>query len=433
MADLTMNVGFDRGSVGMNGGSVRYLVVRLRGGPGRTDRPRLPLLLALVLDRSGSMAGRPLVAALGAAARVANGLREPDRLSIVAFSEQPELVMASEVMNPDGRDAASRSLEAVTAGGCTDLAAGWLAGGELARDGGDERGRRHVVVLSDGHANRGVVHPRELAVRAGRLMGDGVSSSCVGIGDHYSTEQLEAIARNGGGGLHDAERPEEIAEVLLGELDELASTVAAGIRVTVSMPSSIRVEVLGGFPHAASAGGDEAALEVVVGSLSAGAERTVVVRMFAPEGAAGESVQAAVSMDWSDPFTDAAARHTGHASVAFDRRPQAEPLDQDAARAVVVAWQADLIARLAGLNRRRGRKLAEKKLREEVAFFERYGRRVVGSAELVQPVLDALERVHEDWGERTRKEMWLAGQKSARSTRDYRSRTPDWQRGLGGE
>ena len=54
--------------------------------------PRAPLDLALVIDRSGSMGGEPLAAALESASRIVRGLRSDDRVAIVAFDSTIEVV-----------------------------------------------------------------------------------------------------------------------------------------------------------------------------------------------------------------------------------------------------------------------------------------------------------------------------------------------------
>ena len=62
--------------------------------------------------------------------------------------------------------------------------------------------RNRVLVLSDGHANRGVTEPDLLADTAVGLRNRGIFTSTVGIGLDYSTAQLEVLAEHGGGMMH---------------------------------------------------------------------------------------------------------------------------------------------------------------------------------------------------------------------------------------
>jgi Ca-activated chloride channel family protein len=57
---------------------------------GGTHSP--PLDLAIVLDRSGSMEGRALVSAKDAVCRLIDGLRKHDRLALIAYDDEVEVV-----------------------------------------------------------------------------------------------------------------------------------------------------------------------------------------------------------------------------------------------------------------------------------------------------------------------------------------------------
>ena len=64
-----------------------------------------------------------------------------------------------------------------------------------------------IVILSDGHANAGVIGSGELARHAQELLARGVTTSALGIGDGYDEQLLGSIAEAGGGRLLDAEAP----------------------------------------------------------------------------------------------------------------------------------------------------------------------------------------------------------------------------------
>src|SRR5262249_26492864 len=72
------------------GGSRRYVAFTLQARRPTAPAGRAPLALALVLDRSGSMAGDKLQAAKRAALAVLGGLTPRDRVAIVIFDDQIE-------------------------------------------------------------------------------------------------------------------------------------------------------------------------------------------------------------------------------------------------------------------------------------------------------------------------------------------------------
>ena len=94
--------------------------------PAAQAQPRTPLNLALVIDRSGSMAGRKLSYARKAARFLAGELTTRDRLAIVTFDGEVQVVMPSTpVADPLAFIAA---INTIHSGGCTALFDGWLAG-----------------------------------------------------------------------------------------------------------------------------------------------------------------------------------------------------------------------------------------------------------------------------------------------------------------
>ena len=85
--------------------------------------PRAPLDLALVIDRSGSMSGRPLEAALESAARIVSGLRSDDRVAVVAFDGEIEIVQP--LVAATDRATLVQRIRSIDARGSTDLFGGW--------------------------------------------------------------------------------------------------------------------------------------------------------------------------------------------------------------------------------------------------------------------------------------------------------------------
>ena len=295
---MELSAKFDKERVWRQGQSVRYLVVRVKDA-GERPVGRAALNLALVVDASGSMQGEPLRFAVDAAQRVVDGLREEDRLSVVSFDSNVTDHVAGQSMTREGRERAKRLLESLEAGSCTNLSGGWFRGAEhVARvmESGTPFQNR-VIVLSDGHANEGIVAPAALAEHARQLAMRGLITSTVGVGDGYHAETLEAMAVHGGGAHHRAARPEEIVEVVAAELSGMRLTAAEGVTVRIRHAGNVRIRSLNEFPLRTSEGETSCDL----GALASGASRTAVFRVKFPAGEAGAACQFDVRADWKRP------------------------------------------------------------------------------------------------------------------------------------
>ena len=416
---------FDRSLINHKGDSVRYLEVGMEAPTPTTDsKPeRAPLDLALVIDRSGSMSGAPLAAAREAARGVAAGLRPADTLSVVVFDNRVDVLFEGLTMDRAGKRRADSILSGVRSGGMTCLSGGWLRGAEtvaLLREGTEER-RSQVILLSDGHANEGILDPGELARHASELRERGVYTTCVGIGDGYSPEQLAVLSEHGGGLLHRAERPHEIIEVLLGELGELMNTYAEDIKVEVNLPGDVIAECIGGLPSTESSKG----VSYHLGTLVEGRERHIILRLKCPRGERGKALKFKGRITFKRPGSSkrelvelkAARLEFADSSVSLRKQKR----DRKLSLRVASAWQAEVVRNAAGMNRDRAFREAADMVRTELAFFSRYCRGIDGTSRLIQELEMLEDRVRYDISERGRKEMHNYSEARLKSKPEHRA------------
>jgi Ca-activated chloride channel family protein len=418
---LLLSAGLDRSLARAAGGSVRYLIAEV-SAEGAASAPSAPLDLGLAIDVSGSMSGGKLAAAQRAARGLCAAMSPRDRLSVVAFDNRVEVLLHGRTMDDEGRDAADRAIAALHPRGGTALFDGWLATAErVARtmaDAPDASPR--VLLLSDGHANDGLCDRGEIAVHVGALLERGVVTSTLGVGDGYDERLLGAMAEAGGGSLHDAAGGGEIAEVVMGELQEGRSALVERATLRVALPPQLRAEVVGAFAHRMLPG----AIEVTVGSLLPGQSKRVVLRLFCPAGAPGSELAIGLSADAVLPAgglaiearpVDAVVRLVG------ERENELQPRDLARCLAAANAFQAEILrdtmARVRDGDHAGARRHVERALRR----LERLARGVPGAERLLDEAAIVRRSIDENWDERTRKEAYLMGTKFSRGERDRRA------------
>ena len=193
-------------------------------------RPR-SASFAIVLDRSGSMAGEPLRMAREACAAVVRNLRPDDLFALVVFDDSAQVVIP--LQKPVDRPEMIAAIERIADGGSTNLMAGWLLGRDELLKAGAECDRK-ILVLTDGHLNQGITESdRVEALTRSGFGKDGIRTACLGFGDAYNEEILEAMSSVGNGQLHDADSPEKFPVILAHELDGLQKITGQNVRLRV--------------------------------------------------------------------------------------------------------------------------------------------------------------------------------------------------------
>ena len=224
------------------------LLVRVQAPDLPTDKvlEHTPKRLALVVDRSGSMQGKPLREALRCVMHIASHLTPKDQLSLVVYDNEVEvMVPLSEVSSVT---AIQQSVDMVQSGGSTDLFSGWLKGAEQL-EGGTARAVSRVILLSDGQANHGKTQISDIEPHCKAWLEKGVSTTTVGLGRGFNEDLMIAMADAGGGQQYYGQTAEDLYDSFDQELSLLQAMYLRGIALKLIPAPGVIVEMLSVAPQ----------------------------------------------------------------------------------------------------------------------------------------------------------------------------------------
>ncbi len=232
---MTLHLTADRRLVRAEARSTRYLRVQFAAPQAVARAVRLPLDIALVIDKSGSMSGQRIALAKEAARKAVHLLGPDDFVALVAFDSGVEVLAEGALLTADHRRRLLQGVDGLEAGSSTNLSGGWLRGCEEVAASGREDSIARTLLLSDGCANVGITAAEELAVHSAALRARGVVTSTFGVGAEFDERLMEVMAREGGGNFYCLERPEQIPDFLMSELGEALEVVARDAVLTVQL------------------------------------------------------------------------------------------------------------------------------------------------------------------------------------------------------
>src|SRR5687768_15260870 len=257
-------------------GFIVRAMLKLEGQAPTSDN-RIRLNLSVVLDRSGSMAGAKLGAARDAAAMLIRRLHPNDTVSVVAYDD--DVITVAEPATGGTQASLPQQVQAIQAGGSTNLSGGWLRGRELVARVKREGGVNRVVLLTDGLANVGITAPDQLLGLCRTACGAGITTTTIGFGADYDEKLLRGMADAGGANTWYIERPDQATDVFAEELEGLLSLSAQNVSVEIRPAEQVTLTaVRHEYPTTKVPGG----LRLELGDIYAREPKSVLVELFVP-------------------------------------------------------------------------------------------------------------------------------------------------------
>ena len=266
---------------------VRYLAqLSFASGldPATFKRPALNLVA--VVDKSGSMSGRPLLTVRASLRTLVTQLGPRDRLAIVLYGDTTHVYLPSTPVAD--KDALIARIDAIASAGSTNLEAGLRLGFEVARAARATEGFEglsRVMLFTDERPNVGATDARSFMGMARRASAEGVGLTTIGVGTHFGAELAAQVSSVRGGNLFFFPGVEEMTERFRAELDTLVVELAYDLRLRLTPGPGHRIVGLYGLPGDLLQRTPEGGLEMTVETVFLSRRRGGIFVALAPDGA----------------------------------------------------------------------------------------------------------------------------------------------------
>ncbi len=248
---------------------------------------RAPLNVSLVIDRSGSMRGDAMAQARDAARTFVDALDSQDRVALVSFDNRSIVEVESTRVDEMGRQRLHRAIDAINAGGTTNISGGLRDGYQQVQKNNDPEMLNRVVLMTDGIPNVGITTEDGLAAKTAEIRRNGVTVTALGFGTQYDADLMAAMATEGAGNFRHIGDAADLELAFADEISDLQKTVASGVTLELEPAEGVEIERVYGFSSDEIEGGHR----LSIGELQSEARRSAVVKLSIDEGRADEERQ----------------------------------------------------------------------------------------------------------------------------------------------
>lgn len=211
---------------------------------------RAPLNLVAVVDRSGSMDGRPLELVRASLREVVDQLGPDDRFSLVGYEST-----ASVMLHPtslEHRKDIDRAIDGLVSGGATAMEEGLQVGYELAeRSAKKFDGTTRVMLFTDERPNVGRTDAQSFMGMAREGSRKGVGLTTIGVSNHFGAELAQQLSSVRGGNLFFFADIETMQQKFADEFDTMVTELAYDLNLEITPAPGMKIAGVYGVPGSA--------------------------------------------------------------------------------------------------------------------------------------------------------------------------------------
>lgn len=198
--------------------------------------------LVFLVDVSGSMNSPNKLGLLKSALKLlSRKMRIEDKISIVVYAGASGVVLEPVAGNQSAK--ITQALDALSAGGRTNGAAGILSAYQLAEQEFIKGGINRIILATDGDFNVGTVNFEALKDLVEEKRKTGISLTTLGFGTgNYNDHLMEQLADAGNGNYAYIDTLNEAQKVLLDEMSSTLNTIAKDVKIQVEFNPAVVAE-----------------------------------------------------------------------------------------------------------------------------------------------------------------------------------------------
>ena len=261
-----------------------YVLVEVGAPSEAAIEARAPVNLSIVIDRSGSMKGQRLDNAVAAARGMVSRLRPNDTVSLVAYDERAQLLVAPTTVERLDRFGFERTLADLRGGGNTCISCGIDVALAQLRTRSEAVNR--ILLLSDGVANRGLTRTEDFRSLGDLARRERTAVASIGVDVDYDERSLFALSQASNGHHYFVEDPTGLPSVFEQEARSLIGTVADRVDVEVALADGVELVEVIARGHRRE--GDRVALNF--GSFNAGEDKSALLRVRVAPGVGDRAI-----------------------------------------------------------------------------------------------------------------------------------------------
>ncbi len=219
-----------------------YLLVDIETENFSNTKKNIPLNIAMVIDKSGSMYDDgKLDNVILALHHVVDVLKPEDVLFVIAFADSAVSInRTAKNENRQELKAAINNLDEIDIGYKTNLTAGLETALIEIKANFRKNGINKIFILTDGEVD----NESECRRIIEREKNSGISFTTIGVGEEFNEEFLISVAKNSGSGSYYIENPADIPSIFTTELENLNSAIFKDCKLKIETGEGVQVKQL---------------------------------------------------------------------------------------------------------------------------------------------------------------------------------------------